>query len=116
MQTDKLNKVISYLDDARGTIDGSAVMTPVQRAARDIRHSFLVTYLKGSVISESTIKHIMDTVLPGTSLKSDALVHYSSAVRNQFRVDLAHLLVTRDASFQQCDVKLSWTDSSPQGY
>ena len=34
---------------------------------------------------------------------------------DQFRVDMAFLLLTRDRGFQQCSVKFAWADASPQG-
>ena len=113
--TDRLNAVISHLDNVKATLDGSAPLSRIQRAGRDVKHALLLTYLKSSKSMHEFSGDILDMVLPGTRRQAELLGSYSQAQRNQFLVDLAYLLVQRDENFQRCLIKFSWADSSPQG-
>ena len=112
---DRLSNVIDHLNNIRATLDGSAAATEAQIATRQIRHSLLLTYMKSAYISQDVISRILETVLPGGESRAHVLSGYNAAMNNQFKVDLAYLLVTRDLGFQRCMVKFAWTDSSPQG-
>lgn len=112
---DRLNDVITHLENVKATLEGNAQASPKQRAARDVKHALMLTYLKSSKSMHDFTGDILDMVLPGTRQQADVLGSYSQAQRNQFLVDLAYLLMARDENFKRCLIKFSWADSSPQG-
>ena len=111
---DRVNNVISYLDNIRATLDGSAAMTEKQTATRHIKQALMLTYLKSTYASQEIIQRILDKTLPGTGLHAKTLASFTKSKHDQFRIDLAYLHIQRDLNFQRCMVKFAWTDSSPQ--
>ena len=92
---DRLNIVISHLDNVKATLERTAQLSPKQRAGRDVKHALMLTYLKSSKSMQDFTGDILDMVLPGTRQQADLMGSVSQAQRNQFLVDLAYMLIAR---------------------
>ena len=110
-----LSDVVDYLDSLGSTIQGSARQSSADEAYREITQALLANHFKSSSDMSHITQASIRMLFPGSTHSLNCLRARTTDRLNQFRVDLAFLLVTRDQSFNTCLLKFAWADSSPQG-
>ena len=109
-----LSSVVQYLDDLGSTVEGRAQMSERDRDAKDISQALLATHLKSAQEMPHIAAASLQMQFPG-SAGSPKFRGPAFLSRTQFRIDMAYMLLTRDAGFNNCLLKFAWAGASPQG-
>ena len=96
-----LSNVVQYLDDLGSTVDGHARMSEMDKDARDIKQALLGMHLKSVADVDHVVGASVQMQFPGTAdqPKSRSKDYHA---RTRFQVDMAYMLLMRDASFMNC--------------
>ena len=110
-----LAQIVGYLDNLSATMRGKARLSNKDEALQDIQQALLTLRFKSSHDMVHVAKSAVEMLYPGTTPSTQNLKADSTTLLNQFRVDLAYLLMTRNENFTTCMLKFAWADASPQG-
>ena len=96
-----LSNVVQYLDDLGSTVDGHARMSEMDKDARDIKQALLGMHLKSVADVDHVVGASVQMQFPGTADPPKSRSKDFHA-RTRFQVDMAYMLLMRDASFMNC--------------
>ena len=110
----QMTDMIKYCEGVAGTLRGTVVPSERGKAEQEIEQSFMTLRLKSTHDVGSVSTSALRMIFPGSSEPPPVNSSRRYVDVNQFRLDLAFMLVMRDLNDRNCIVKFATADSSPQ--